>query len=124
MKKFLQEFKEFAIKGNVVDMAIGVIIGGAFGKVVASLVNDIILGVMASFVGEIKFENLTWRAVGYGNFIATVFNFVIIAFSMFLVVKGMIMLKKKDAEEEVATPAEPSKEELLLTEIRDILKSK
>ncbi|MDO5100525.1 MAG: large conductance mechanosensitive channel protein MscL [Eubacteriales bacterium] len=124
MKKFLQEFKEFAVKGNVVDMAIGVIIGGAFGKVVASLVNDIILGVLASFVGEIKFEHLSWRAIGYGNFITSVLNFIIIALCMFLVVKGMVLLKKKDAEEEAAAPAEPSKEELLLAEIRDILKSK
>ncbi|MDD7266727.1 MAG: large conductance mechanosensitive channel protein MscL [Lachnospiraceae bacterium] len=124
MKKFLKEFRDFAVKGNVVDMAIGVIIGGAFGKVVASLVNDVILGVLASFFGTISFENLRWRAVGYGNFITAVVNFVIIAFCMFLVVKGMVMLKKKSAEEEAAAPAEPSKEELLLAEIRDILKSK
>lgn len=124
MKKFLQEFKEFAIRGNVVDMAIAVIIGGAFGKVVASLVNDIILGVMASFVGEIKFEHLSWRAIGYGNFITSVINFVIIAFCMFLVVKVMVALKRKNDAEEAAAPVEPSKEELLLTEIRDILKSK
>lgn len=133
--KIISEFKEFAVKGNVMDLAIGVIIGAAFGKIVSSLVTDIITPPIGLMVGGIDFTNLSIVlkeaidkkpavTINYGKFIQTCFDFVIIAWSIFMVVKGInVMKRKKEAEPEPA-PAEPTKEELLLTEIRDILKSK
>ena len=136
-KNFLSDFKEFALKGNVVDMAVGVIIGGAFGKIVTSLVNDIIMPPIGLLIGNVQFTDLKWvmkeatedaEAVtfNYGAFIQEVVNFLIIAFAIFLMVKGLMKLSKKKKEEEAAAPAEPepTKEELLLTEIRDLLKDK
>lgn len=123
---FIKEFKEFAIKGNVMDLAVGVIIGGAFGKIVASLVDDIVMPVIGSVVGS-DFDKLSTTINGatvkYGMFIQNVVNFFIIAFVIFLMIKGMNNLKKK---EEVAptVPVTPSNEEQLLTEIRDLLKNK
>ena len=120
--KILSEFKEFAVKGNVVDMAVGVIIGGAFGKIVSSLVDDIIV-LKEAFVDGAGVEQVA-VAINYGNFIQIVLDFLIIAFSIFLVVRGINRLKRKQKEEIASEPPAPSKEEVLLTEIRDILKNK
>ncbi|MBE2896997.1 large-conductance mechanosensitive channel protein MscL [Pasteurellaceae bacterium HPA106] len=130
----MKEFREFAMRGNVVDMAVGVVIGGAFGKIVSSFVGDIIMPVLGMFTGGVDFKNLhivLKEAVGetpavtlnYGTFIQTVFDFVIIAFAIFMVIKGINKMKKEQPKEEPA-PAAPSAEETLLTEIRDLLKTK
>lgn len=126
---FIKEFREFAMRGNVVDMAVGVIIGGAFGKIVSSLVADIFMPVLGILTGEVNFKDLKWvlqEAVGdtpavtlnYGLFIQNVLDFIIIAFAIFLMIKAINKLKKT-GEEKVA---EPSNEEKLLSEIRDLLK--
>jgi large conductance mechanosensitive channel len=130
----MKEFKEFAMRGNVVDMAVGIIIGASFGKIVSSLVNDVIMPPIGILLGGVDFSDLMItlkNAVGetpavvlkYGVFINTVIDFVIVAFAIFLVIKGMNSLKKKQEEAPAAPPA-PSKEEQLLTEIRDVLKSR
>lgn len=123
----LSEFKKFALKGNVVDLAVGVIIGAAFGKIVTSLVNDIIMPLIGLLLGGISFTNLKFpikdAVITYGAFIQTVVDFFIVAFSIFLFVKLFNRLKRK--EEEVAPePPAPTKEEELLAEIRDLLKAK
>jgi large conductance mechanosensitive channel len=133
---FLKEFKEFAMRGNVIDMAVGVIIGGAFGKIVSSLVADVIMPPVGVLVGGVKFTDLSLTlkkavvengvetapavVLTYGNFLQTTFDFLVVAFCIFLFVKLINSFKKK----EDAVPAAPSKEETLLTEIRDILKEK
>lgn len=123
----IKEFKEFAVKGNVVDMAVGVIIGGAFGKIVTSLVEDMIMPLIGVVIGGVDFTSLVLSVrgvdVAYGNFIQQVFNFLVIAFSIFIVIKGINSMKKKEEAVEPAPP-EPTKEEILLTEIRDLLKQK
>lgn len=140
MSKFINEFKEFAVKGNAVDMAVGVIIGGAFGKIVSSLVDDIIMPPIGWLIGGVKFsdlkvtlptmdlgiEQLEPATINYGNFIQTTFDFVIIALCIFMIVKGINHLARKKAEKPAkpATPPAPSAEEKLLTEIRDLLKDK
>lgn len=140
MSKFINEFKEFAVKGNAVDMAVGVIIGGAFGKIVSSLVDDIIMPPIGWLIGGVNFsdlkvtlptmdlgiEQLEPATINYGNFIQTTFDFVIIALCIFMMVKGINHLARKKTEEPVkpATPPAPSAEEKLLTEIRDLLKDK
>ena len=142
MGKLIQEFKDFAVKGNAVDMAVGVIIGGAFGKIVTSIVDDIIMPPIGWLIGGVNFsdlkvtlpqveipglEKLAPATINYGNFIQTLIDFVIIALCVFLLVKGITKLTRKKKEEEAAappTPPEPTKEELLLTEIRDLLKNK
>ena len=139
---FLQDFKSFAMKGNVIDMAVGVIIGGAFGKIVSSVVADIIMPPLGLLVGGVNFTdlNLVMKpaevvdgkeiaavTLNYGNFLQVTFDFLIIAFSIFLFIKLLTRLTaKKEAEVPAAPPAPlaPSKEEVLLTEIRDILKEK
>ncbi len=142
---FLKDFKAFALKGNVVDMAVGVIIGGAFGKIVTSLVNDIIMPPLGMLIGKVNFADLsvtlheavmegdkvvtpavTWK---YGAFIQQVVDFAILAFCVFIMVKFMTRLTQKKEAEPAPAPApapepEPTKEELLLTEIRDLLKEK
>lgn len=130
----LQEFKEFAVKGNVVDMAVGIIVGAAFGKVVSSFVADVIMPPIGVLVGGVDFTKLAFTTIreaaggapavtlNYGNFIQTVVDFTIIAFAIFMAVKVINNLKKKEEKTPVAAP-EPSKEELLLTEIRDLLKA-
>ena len=129
----LKEFKEFAIKGNVIDLAVAVVIGGAFGKIVSSLVGDIIMPLLGVVMGGINFSDMKYvitPAVGdvaevafrYGAFIQSIIDFLIIAFSIFLVIK-LITSKKKAAEAEAAPPA-PTEDQLLLAEIRDLLKSK
>jgi large conductance mechanosensitive channel len=129
----LQEFKTFAIKGNVMDMAVGIIIGGAFGKIVSSFVSDVIMPPIGLLIGGVNFSELaltlkqatgTTAAVtlNYGKFIQTVVDFTIIAFAIFLVVKTMNSLKKKEEAAPAAPPA-PTVEQNLLTEIRDLLKN-
>lgn len=130
----MQEFKTFAMKGNVVDMAVGIVIGGAFGKIVSSFVADVIMPPIGLIIGGVNFADLAItikEAVGntaavtinYGKFIQTVFDFLIVAFAIFMVIKGMNSLKKKE-EEAPEAPPEPTKEEVLLTEIRDALQQK
>jgi large conductance mechanosensitive channel len=130
----LKEFKEFAVKGNAVDMAVGIIIGAAFGKIISSLVADVIMPPIGVLVGGVDFTKLgitIKEAVGdvpavtlnYGNFIQSVVDFTIIAFAIFMIVKLINKLKKQE-EATPAPPPEPTKEELLLTEIRDLLKTK
>ena len=137
MKSFFKEFKDFAIRGNVVDMAVGVIIGGAFWKIVSSMVNDIIMPPIGWLIGGVNFndlkvtlpsihdaaEGVAPATINYGSFIQTVIDFTIIAFCVFLMIKliNKMMKKKAEEKEKPAAPA-PSKEEVLLTEIRDILK--
>ena len=127
----LKEFKAFALKGNIVDLAVGVIIGGAFGKIVTSLVNDIIMPLLSILTGGINFTDLkivitpasqdvAEVAFRYGAFIQSMVDFLIIAFSIFVFIKMLGTVKKKKEEE--AVPPAPSKEEVLLTEIRDLLK--
>ena len=130
----IKEFKEFAVKGNVVDMAVGIIIGVAFGKIVSSLVSDVIMPPIGLMIGGIDFSKLSIFLKGvpgdpaavviaYGKFIQTVVDFVIVAFVIFMLVKAINTLKRKE-EAVPAPPPAPSKEEVLLTEIRDILKEK
>lgn len=141
--KLVDEFKAFAMRGNVVDMAVGIIIGGAFGKIISSVVADVIMPPIGLLLGGVKFTDLklvlkdpvldaagavTTQAVSinYGNFIQTSVDFLIIALAIFMMIKAMNSLKKKDEAPVEAPPAapEPTKEEILLTEIRDLLKSK
>ena len=145
---FLQDFKAFAMKGNVVDMAVGVIIGGAFGKIVTSVVNDLIMPAVGMLVGGVNFTDLKLTmkeavpevvneageviqaavpavTLNYGNFLQQTFDFIIIAFSIFLFISLIKKMSEKKKAEEPAAPAPPpapSKEEVLLTEIRDLLK--
>ena len=141
MGKFMQEFKEFAMKGNVMDMAVGVVIGGAFGKIVSSLVADIIMPLIGAITGGLNFTDWKWvireavmdgetvvkpaLTMTWGNFLQVIFDFIIIAFSIFMVIKGINQLKRKEEEKpaEPAAPAGPTQEELL-AEIRDLLKNK
>ena len=134
--KIIQEFKAFAMRGNVIDMAVGNIIGGAFGKIVSSIVNDIIMPPIGLLVGGVNFTDLKFvmkDAVGdipavtlnYGNFLQVLFDFLIIAFSIFMVIKVMNAAKKKEeAPVEEPKAPEPTNEEKLLSEIRDLLKNK
>src|SRR5664280_2191243 len=131
--KLVDEFKAFAMKGNVVDLAIGIIIGAAFGKIVSSMVADIIMPPLGLLIGGVNFTDLkvvlktavdathpavTWN---YGNFLQVTFDFLIVAFAVFMVIKAINAAKKKE-EEAPAAPPVPSKEEVLLSEIRDLLK--
>ena len=137
MGKFIQEFKDFAMKGNVLDMAIGVVIGGAFGKIVTSLVNDIIMPGVGVLTGGLNFTDYKFViqkcvtdgtevitpevAITWGSFVQTVVDFLIIAFCIFLAVKAINRLKRKKEEPAPAAPAGPTQEELLI-QIRDLLK--
>jgi len=129
---FMKEFKEFAMKGNVVDLAVGLVIGAAFGKIVSSFVGDVLMPPLGILIGGVDFTDLSLTlreatesveavTLRYGSFIQTVVDFVIIAFAIFLVVKAMNRLKRKK-EEAPAAPPPPSKEVTLLSEIRDLLK--
>ncbi len=139
MSKFIQEFKEFAIKGNVIDMAVGLIIGAAFGKIVSSLVADIIMPPITMLTGASNVEGIKWVlreavmqgeeviqpevVMNIGGFLQTVIDFVIIAFVIFLMIKGIMKLKRQKAEEPVVeAPAEPSEEVKLLSDIKELLK--
>ncbi|MCL4140379.1 UNVERIFIED_CONTAM: hypothetical protein GTU68_043226 [Idotea baltica] len=118
----MKDFKEFAIKGNVVDMAVGIIIGAAFGKIVSSFVADIIMPPIGVALGGTDFSRETPAVMmSYGNFVQTIIDFLIVALAIFVAVKVIASLKKKE-EEAPSAPPEPSKEEVLLTEIRDLLK--
>lgn len=122
----VKEFKDFAMRGNVIDLAVGVVIGGAFGKIVSSLVDDIITpAILTPALKAANLKNLAeltipGTAIKYGNFLSQVISFVIIAFALFLIIKGINRMKKKD--EEVAPPPAPSSTDKLLMEIRDALK--
>ena len=129
----IKEFKEFAVRGNVMDMAVGIIVGAAFGKIVSSFVADVIMPPIGVLVGGIDFSNLAFTikeaageipavVIGYGKFIQTVVDFIIIAFAIFITVKGINSLKRKEKEAPKAPPG-PSAQEVLLAEIRDLLKS-
>ena len=130
---FISEFKEFAMKGNVLDMAVGVIIGGAFGKIVSSLVDDVLMPLIGMVTGNVDFTNLAFQigegegaaVLKYGNFIQNTVDFLIVAFCIFLMLKGINKLnrKKEEVPAEPAAPAGPTQEELL-AEIRDLLKKK
>lgn len=145
----MKEFKEFAMRGNVVDLAVGVIIGAAFGKIITSLVNDIIMPPIGKLTGGVDFKDLFINldpgkltklsalvktiadakdagaaVIAYGSFLNTVLDFLIVAFCIFLVVKGMNTLKRKEAAAPPTPPSEPSSQEKLLMEIRDILRAK
>ncbi len=128
----MQEFKTFAMRGNVVDLAVGVIIGGSFGLIVGSLVNDVIMPPIGLALGGMDFTSLTITLkeatatvpaveIKYGKFINAVINFIIVAFAIFMLVKAMNSMKKK---EEAAAPPPPTKQEVLLGEIRDLLKTR
>lgn len=135
--KIVQEFKQFALKGNVVDMAVGIIIGAAFGKIISSLVNDVIMPPIGLLIGGVDFTDLKVTlkdasvdqagaainavTLNYGTFIQTALDFLIVAFAIFLMIKAMNNLKRKE-EPAPAAPPEPTKEEKLLSEIRDLLK--
>lgn len=141
---FVKEFKEFAIKGNVMDLAVGVIIGGAFGKIIDSVVKDLVMPIVSAIIGQPDFSNLyivlkgnvpdgttleKARAIdgtaifAYGNFLTVAINFFLLALVVFILVKGINSLKRKE-EAKPSAPAAPSKEEVLLAEIRDLLKAK
>lgn len=125
----LQEFKSFAMKGNVVDLAVGIVIGAAFGKIVSSLVGDIIMPVVGSIVGGIDFSGLAVNigdaSVKYGKFIQSTVDFVIIAAAIFLVVKAINRMKREEAKPAApAAPPAPPREQVLLEEIRDLLKAR
>ena len=142
MKKFFEEFKAFAMRGNVIDMAVGVVIGGAFGKISTSIVNDIIMPIVSMLTGGVDFSAWKWVlkaaegeaaevAINFGNLISVVLDFIIIAFAVFCMVKALNKMHEKlskpepKAEEPAPAPEpEPSAEEKLLTEIRDLLKQK
>jgi large conductance mechanosensitive channel len=128
------EFKEFAMKGSVIDLAVGVVIGAAFGKIVSSLVADVIMPPIGQLIGNVNFSDLALQIgtdpkgkevlLKYGVFIQTVFEFVIIAFVLFMAIKGINRLKRQAPEAPPAAPPPPPREEILLTEIRDLLKQK
>ena len=139
--KILNEFKEFAVKGNMIDLAVGIIIGAAFGKIIASLVSDILMPPIGLLLGGLNFADMQYImkdavidpvtgketaavALKYGNFIQVLVDFTIIAFSVFMILKAIISLKKEKAVEPVAPPVPPAptKDQELLTEIRDLLK--
>lgn len=130
---FIKEFKEFAVKGNMIDMAVGIIIGAAFGKIVSSLVADIIMPPLGVLIGGMDFTDLSLTikaaagdaaavTLNYGMFIQTIIDFTIVALAIFIAIKAINSLKKKE-EEAPKAPPKPSNEEVLLTEIRDLLKS-
>ena len=130
----MKEFREFAIKGNVVDMAVGIIVGAAFGKIVSSFVKDVITPPLGLLIGGVNFTGLSITlkqaqgeaaavTLNYGMFLQSLFDFLIVAFAIFLAIKGMNSLRREE-EEAPAAPPEPPKQEVLLTEIRDLLKQK
>ena len=140
---FVKEFKEFAVKGNVMDLAVGVIIGGAFGKIIDSVVNDLVMPVVAAIIGKPDFSNMYIVLRGtvtdgtalvdarkvdgaaifaYGSFITVAINFILLALVIFIMVKAINSMKRKEEAKAVAAPPAPTKEQVLLTEIRDLLK--
>ena len=128
MKKFMEEFKQFIARGNVMDMAVGVIIGGAFSNITNSLINDIVMPLLGIFTNSVSFAEMEVQVgpavVTYGNFIQAVLNFLIMAFVVFCLVKALNSFHKKKEEAPPPPPPGPSAEEALLTEIRDLLREK
>ena len=128
MKKFMEEFKQFIARGNVIDMAVGVIIGGAFSAITTSLINDIVMPILGIFTGSISFAalsvNINGAEIAYGNFIQAVLNFLIMAFVVFCLVRTINRFHQKKEEAAPPAPPEPSGEERLLAEIRDLLKER
>lgn len=140
VKKVLEDFKVFAIKGNMIDMAVGIIIGGAFGKIITSLVNDVIMPPLGVLIGGVNFTDLKLTlkeavieagvevapavTLNYGNFLQVVFDFLIVAFAIFCFVRLLAKLKRKKEEAPAAPAPAPSREEELLAEIRDLLKDR
>lgn len=140
--KLLSEFKQFAMRGNVIDLAVGVVIGGAFGKIVTALVDKVIMPPLGWLIGNVDFSDLAWTlaparvaadgseipavVIGYGEFLNTVIQFLIVAFAIFMLVKGVNRLarRRKQEEEAPAAPPEPSEEVLLLRQIRDSLQQR
>ena len=131
MKRLVEEFKEFALRGNVVDLAVGIVIGGAFGKITNSLVSDILMPPIGFILNHVDFKELKWVlptpdgtgvTINYGLFINTIVDFVIVAFALFMVIKGMNALKRKQEAAAPAAPAAPPADVQLLTEIRDLMK--
>jgi len=131
--KILEEFKKFAMQGNVIDLAVGIVIGGAFGKIVSSFVNDVLMPPIGLLIGGVNFTDLKftlWHSkigenvvtLNYGSFLQNVIDFLIIAFAIFMLVKGVNFLRKKEKEQPPAPPG-PTAEEKLLTEIRDLLEN-
>jgi large conductance mechanosensitive channel len=131
----LKEFKQFALKGNILDLALGVVMGGAFSKIVASLVKEIIMPILGLLLGGVNFSTLAFNvpsrisrgavvSINYGLFIQAIIDFLIIAFSLFIFIKAITSMKKKETKEVVVVVATPSNEELLLSEIRDLLREK
>ena len=131
---FVSEFKEFAMRGNVLDLAVGVVIGGAFGKIVSSLVGDVVMPALSPVLGSVNFSDLAVKIASdaqgkpvllkYGAFLQTIFEFIIIAFSIFVVLKGINQLKRPAPPAAGAPPPPPTKTETLLQEIRDLLAKK
>ncbi|HXI87076.1 MAG TPA: large-conductance mechanosensitive channel protein MscL [Parvularculaceae bacterium] len=131
----IREFQAFALKGNVVDMAVGIVIGGAFGTIVKSLVNDVIMPPIGLLIGGIDFSELSWTlkpatieapavAINYGNFINNIIAFLIVAWALFIVIKGMNAVRERFEKKEEAAPSAPPADVQLLTEIRDLLKAR
>lgn len=123
---FIKEFKEFAMRGNLIDLAVAVVIGTAFTKVISAFVGGIVMPLIGLIMGKANFNDLVWNprpgvTVQFGNFLTQILDFIIIAFAVFMVIKMMNRLKKNH-EEAPAVPAEPTKDQILLTEIRDLLK--
>jgi large conductance mechanosensitive channel len=131
---FVSEFKEFAMRGNVLDLAVGVVIGGAFGKIVSSLVGDVVMPALSPVLGSVNFSELAFKIatdaqgrpvlLRYGSFLQTIFEFLIIAFSIFIVLRGINQLKRPPPPATDAAPPAPTKTEALLQEIRDLLAKK
>ena len=135
MTGIMKEFKEFALRGNVMDMAIGVVIGGAFGKIVSSLVNDVVMPPLGVFIGGVDFSSLSFIlkeaaenapavTIRYGSFVQTMIDFIIIAAAIFMVIKAINSLRRNKEAPPLPPAPEPSPEETLLTEIRDLLKER
>ncbi len=140
VKKVIDDFKAFAIKGNMIDMAVGIIIGGAFGKIITSLVNDVIMPPLGVLIGGVNFTDLKFTlkeavieagkevapavTLNYGNFLQVVFDFLIVAFAIFCFVRLLAKLRRKKEEAPAPAPPAPTKQEELLTEIRDLLKER
>ncbi len=124
----IKEFKEFISRGNVIDLAVGVIIGGAFGKIVSSLVNDVIMPFIGIISGGLDLKDMSYKVgdatIAYGSFIQSIIDFLIIALCIFIIIRIMNKFKKEEKPSAPPSPPEPTKEEVLLTEIRDLLKNK
>lgn len=127
MKRYIGEFKSFALKGNVMDLAVGVIIGAAFGKIIDSLVSDIVMPILGIFIGGVDFTTLSFGVndtmVMYGNFLQAIFNLLVVAFALFVLIKALNRMRREKKTEKNPDPVETPEDIALLTEIRDLLKT-